>query len=71
MRVEKVHADTADVRAGDVSTTVGVQLIGRVRKGDYILVHAGLAIEKINRLRAEEIWHLITDLGHKLDERQK
>jgi len=68
MRVEKVHGDAADVCVGAVRATVGIQLIEHVRKGDHVLVHAGLAIEKIDEARAEEILKLIIELGAKLDE---
>jgi hydrogenase expression/formation protein HypC len=68
MRVERVRGPAADVRAGEVRATVGIQLLERVRKGDYVLVHAGLAIEKVDEARAGEIWRLIADLGRKVDE---
>ncbi len=67
MKIEKIEDMMADVRVGDIKSRVSVHLIEKARKGDYVLVHAGIAIEKIDRKRAQEILGLITELGQKID----
>lgn len=66
MKIEHIDAQIAYVSAGSVKSTVSVQLLNKVKKGDYVLVHAGIAIEKINRAHAKEILKLIKELGQKL-----
>ena len=67
MKVERIDGPMADVCAGSIRSRVSVHLIDRIKKGDYVLVHAGIAIEKIDRKRAREILSLITELGQKID----
>ena len=68
MRSDKVHDQIADVSIGDIKSQVSVYLVDKPRKGDYVLVHAGIAIEKIDAARATEILTLITELGQKIDQ---
>lgn len=39
----------ATVNIMDVETTVNIQLINKPKVGDYVLVHAGCAIEKVDQ----------------------
>jgi hydrogenase expression/formation protein HypC len=71
MKVEKLHGPMAEVSAGELSMTVSVQLISSVKKGDYVLVHAGIAIEKIDKARADELLTLIDELGQTIDEERQ
>lgn len=67
MKIMEIKNDLAHVAIGDIKSTVSVALIEGVKKGDYVLVHAGIAIEKINQEEAEGILTLITELGQKID----
>jgi len=67
MKVEHIDGSMAQVSAGAVRSTVNIQLIRQPKIGDYVLVHAGIAIEKINRAKAQEILVLIADLEQKMD----
>jgi hydrogenase expression/formation protein HypC len=71
MKVEKLDGSTAQVSAGSLKTTVSVQLVASVKKGDYVLVHAGFAIEKIDKARADELLTLIDELGQVISEEGK
>jgi hydrogenase expression/formation protein HypC len=68
MKIERIKDNMADVCVGDIKSRVSVRLIEKAKKGDYVLVHAGIAIEKINKDRAIEILSLISELGQKMDE---
>ncbi|HAJ56454.1 MAG TPA: hypothetical protein DCL35_01645 [Candidatus Omnitrophica bacterium] len=68
MKIDGIKDDMADVSVGHIKSRVSVRLIERAKKGDYVLVHAGIAIEKINKAKAIEILTLITELGQKMDE---
>lgn len=44
----------AEVEVEGVTMTVSAILVPGIREGDYVLVHAGFAIEKIDREAADE-----------------
>ena len=54
MKVVSIKEDTAVVEFGDISREVNIQFINNVKKGDYVIVHAGVAIEKLDKKEAEE-----------------
>jgi hydrogenase expression/formation protein HypC len=67
MKIERIEGTMAKVSVGSIKSSVSIQLIEKPKKGDYVLVHAGIAIEKVDRARAKEILSLITELGQKID----
>ncbi len=67
MKITEINNELANVAIGDIKSIVSVALIDGVKKGDYVLVHAGIAIEKIDEEKAEEILTLITELGREMD----
>ena len=67
MKIERIEGTMAKVSVGSIKSAVSILLIEKPKKGDYVLVHAGIAIEKINKARAREILLLITELGQKMD----
>ncbi|MFW5959770.1 MAG: HypC/HybG/HupF family hydrogenase formation chaperone [Chitinivibrionales bacterium] len=46
MRVKGIKGSTAVVEKDGVSTDADISLIDDIETGDYVLVHAGFAIEK-------------------------
>jgi len=54
-QIISVNDTQASVNILDMHTTVNIQLIERPKSGDYILVHAGCAIEKIDRDYFDEL----------------
>lgn len=67
MKIERVNGDMAEVSAGQIKTRVSIRLIERPKKGDYVLVHAGMAIERINKEKAIELITLLNELDQKVD----
>ena len=67
MKIESIEGAMAKVSVGSINSTVSIQLIEKPEKGDYVLVHAGIAIEKVDRARAKEILSLLAELGQKID----
>lgn len=45
---------SAEVELKGVAMTISTMLVPKLEVGDYVLVHAGFAIEKIDRVAAEE-----------------
>ncbi|MCF6465166.1 HypC/HybG/HupF family hydrogenase formation chaperone [Clostridium sp. Cult2] len=55
----------------DVETTVNIQLINKPKIGDYVLVHAGCAIEKLDQVYfndLSDIFKSILDEDESIDE---
>lgn len=67
MKIEHIDGDMAEVSAGQIKTRVSIQLVERPKKGDYVLVHAGMAIERINKEKAIELITLLNELDQKVD----
>lgn len=67
MKIDKINGSMASVSVGHIKSDVSICLVDGVKKGDYVLVHAGIAIEKIDEERATEILSLVTQLGQKID----
>ena len=61
-KVISIEQDLATVRLGGVDYKASLRLLQDVRVGDYILLHAGFAIEKVDPAEAEETLKLIREL---------
>lgn len=62
-RVIEIHGPAARVDVAGAKKNVSLALMRGVCIGDYVIVHAGYAIEKINRQRAEETLSLMRGLA--------
>ncbi len=60
--VVSIQGDTAEVSVGGALFRAGLQMVEGVRKGDYILLHAGFAIQKISEEEAQETLKLLREL---------
>jgi hydrogenase expression/formation protein HypC len=61
-KVLSVHGDTALVRIGDVEYNASLALLENVMKGDYVILHAGFAIEKVDEKEAKETERLFREI---------
>ncbi len=48
MKLIKIEGEKGLVEVGGVQREVGLQLMENVKAGDYLIVHAGFAIQKLN-----------------------
>ena len=62
-RVKSIEGLIAEVEVGGVSRKISVQLTPEVHKEDYVLVHAGFAIQVVDEREARETLKLFEDLG--------
>jgi hydrogenase expression/formation protein HypC len=53
----------ARVRFGGVTRQVCLECQPDAQPGDFVLVHVGFAIARIDRAEAERAWQVLTDLG--------
>jgi hydrogenase expression/formation protein HypC len=58
-KIETITNDTAVVDYGGITKEINISLIDNVKLGDYVLIHAGFAIEKLNKKSAEESIEII------------
>ena len=58
----------AKVEVGGVRRNVNVALLDAVRVGDYVLIHVGFALSKVDEHEAAETLRLLEELGSYQDE---
>lgn len=61
MRVRGIDGDNAVVESGGLRRTANISLLKGVKKGDYILIHAGFAIEKVHEKEAKATLRLLRE----------
>ena len=62
MKVAKKEGQFAWVKTGGLTRQINIQMVGQVRVGDYVIVHAGFAIEIINQEAAQETLRLLDEV---------
>jgi hydrogenase expression/formation protein HypC len=67
-KVIAVNGDMADVSVGGAVFRAGLQMVENVNVGDYILLHAGFAIEKLNEKDALETIRLLKEMDDSMAE---
>jgi hydrogenase expression/formation protein HypC len=65
-KIITIEGDIANVSAGGTLFKAGLQMIEDAKVGDYILLHAGFAIQKINEKEALETLQLFEDMNNSL-----
>jgi len=53
-KITSIKNKTAQVNIGGVKRQADIRLLQKVRVGDYILIHAGFGIEKVDPKQAKE-----------------
>lgn len=66
-RVVKVHQGMALVDASGAKREVSAELLDELNPGDYVMVHAGMAIARINGDDEEEMEEEMDDILEDLD----
>lgn len=67
-RIISIDGDMAEVSAGGAVFRAGLQMIENVNVGDYILLHAGFAIQKISEEDASETLKLFREMNDALND---
>ena len=61
--IEKLEGEWAKVRVGGVTIQANVALVPDAALGDYVLVHAGYAIQQLTQEEAEETLELLSEFA--------
>jgi hydrogenase expression/formation protein HypC len=62
-KIIKIKGELAEVDVGGIKKEISIALVKDVKEGDYVLVHTGYAIAKINEEEAKELielWQMIS-----------
>ena len=62
MKVKKINGDFAEVESGRLLRTINIQMMPQIKIGDYVIVHAGFAIEKVDPKKAKETLRIINEM---------
>ena len=68
MKLIKIEGDKGEVELSGVKKEISLKLLKEVEIGDYLIIHAGFAIEKLNEEEAKKtlaIWEEISNLQKK------
>ncbi|MFX1297238.1 MAG: HypC/HybG/HupF family hydrogenase formation chaperone [Promethearchaeota archaeon] len=65
-KVVEINGVYAKVDFGGVTRSVGISLLENVSEEDYVIVHAGYAIEVLNKEEAKERLKLFQELAESL-----
>ena len=61
--IEIKDKEMAVAALGGVEKDVSIQVLSDVKKGDYVLLHAGFAIQKIDEKEAEETLQILREMA--------
>ncbi len=67
-RVIKIENDVATIDVEGVRKETSIVLLEDVKVGEYVIVHAGFAINKLDEVSAKESLNLLRDLLNASDE---
>jgi len=62
-KVIKIKGDTAEVTVGGTIVNIGIQMVENLKEGDYVLVHAGFALQIINEKEALITLQLLREMN--------
>ncbi|MEI6048375.1 MAG: HypC/HybG/HupF family hydrogenase formation chaperone [Bacteroidota bacterium] len=69
VRIVSIDDSMADVSAGGTIFKAGLHLIENAKVGDYVLLHAGFAIQKISEKEAAETLKIFEEINNSLNDR--
>ena len=64
-RIVSINGDKARVSLGGAEYNAALNLVDDVKVGDYILLHSGFAIQKIDEDEARETMRLLNEILEK------
>jgi len=62
VKLTKIEGEIGWVEMGGVKRKVNLFLLSDVKVGDYVLLHAGFAISKVEEKEAEELLNLLSQM---------
>ncbi|OFI07121.1 hydrogenase isoenzymes formation protein HypC [Clostridium acetireducens DSM 10703] len=66
VKVLSVYENEALIEFSGIKKKVNTSLIDNLKVGDYVLLHAGCAIEKVDKYKAEETLKLFNIISEEM-----
>lgn len=66
MKIQKINGNTATGEAGGLTENIRVDFMNDLKPGDYVMVHAGFAIEKMTEQEALDNLKFMEELNNAL-----
>ena len=63
MKVVEVNENKGVVETGGILKAVDISLLTQLQAGDYVIVHAGFAIERMNEHEADAILAVFAEMA--------
>lgn len=63
VRIVELHGDMATGEVGGIEREVSVMMTPGVKVGDYVVVHAGFALQVVDQEEAEENLRILTEMA--------
>ncbi|MBU0533458.1 MAG: HypC/HybG/HupF family hydrogenase formation chaperone [Candidatus Omnitrophica bacterium] len=63
MRVLEIDGPNAVVELGGVKKNINMGLLDNVEVGEYVIVHAGFAIQKVDEKEAKETIEILKEMA--------
>uniref|UniRef100_A0A7C4CET6 HypC/HybG/HupF family hydrogenase formation chaperone n=1 Tax=candidate division WOR-3 bacterium TaxID=2052148 RepID=A0A7C4CET6_UNCW3 len=70
-RLVAIDGDTAVGEVDGVERSVSIMMTPDVKVGDYVIVHAGFAIQKLDKTEAEENLKLLSAMARSVERRRQ
>lgn len=71
VRIVRIEGETAVGEVGGVEREVSLVLTPEAKVGDYVIVHAGFAIQILDRQAAEETRQIFDRMAQAIQERRQ
>ena len=68
MKIIEIKGVEATAETSGVARRINLGIMEGVKVGDYVMVHAGFAIEKVDRKRAEETLEILYEIRRRVSE---
>jgi len=62
MKIVSIEGDFALVESGKIRLKACIQMLPKVKTGDYVLIHAGFAIEKVDPRKVKESLRIFDEI---------
>ena len=62
MQIKEIQGEFAQVETAKLKKTINIVMLPKLKIGDYVLVHAGFAIQRIDARKARQTLRLIDEI---------
>jgi len=64
LQIVKIEKKFAIAKAGTLRRKINIEMLDNLKKGDYCLVHAGFAIQKLDKAAAKETLAILKNMNN-------